>query len=63
MANWFYYLTHRISDEWATGQETCAYVATGQETCAYVGLFEKIPINKLFEKDDTIIISNQQSLF
>jgi len=28
-----------------------------------ISLFEKIPINKLFEKDDTIIISNQQSLF
>jgi len=28
-----------------------------------ISLFEKIPINKLFEKDDTIIISNQKSLF
>jgi len=28
-----------------------------------ISLFEKIPINKLFEKDDTIISNNQQSLF
>jgi hypothetical protein len=28
-----------------------------------ISLFEKIPINKLFKKNDTIIISNQQSLF
>lgn len=28
-----------------------------------ISLFEKTAIKKLFEKDDTIIISNQQSLF
>jgi hypothetical protein len=28
-----------------------------------ISLFEKIPIQNLFEKIDTIIISNQQSLF